>query len=150
MIAAGRLPASTLRFLLLPWLALRLRGGYWEFIGCNCLGWRWLFILEGTPAIVLGIVTLFYLTDWPAQARWLPDDERDWLVNELQTELEAKKRFRDYTITQAFCDRRVLLLIAAFFLAISGNLGNRQQPHVTLVRITIQSTDDNKSFHSRL
>ncbi len=87
-------------------------------------GWRWLFILEGTPAIVLGVVTLFYLTDWPAQARWLPDDERSWLVNELQTELQAKKRFRDYTIMQAFCDRRVLLLIAAFFLAISGNLGN--------------------------
>ena len=87
-------------------------------------GWRWLFILEGTPAIVLGIVTLFYLTDWPAQARWLPDDERGWLVNELQTEIQAKKRIRDYTIAQAFCDRHVLLLIAAFFLALSGNLGN--------------------------
>ena len=35
-------------------------------------GWRWLFILEGIPAIVLGIVTFFYLTDWPSQARWLP------------------------------------------------------------------------------
>jgi MFS transporter, ACS family, tartrate transporter len=54
-------------------------------------GWRWLFILEGIPAIVLGIVTIFYLTDWPAQARWLADDERDWLVRELQTELQAKK-----------------------------------------------------------
>ena len=87
-------------------------------------GWRWLFILEGAPAIVLGIVTLFYLTDWPAQARWLPDDERGWLINELQTELQARKRIREYTITQAFCDRRILLLIAAFFLAISGALGN--------------------------
>ena len=87
-------------------------------------GWRWLFILEGVPAIVLGIVTIFYLTDWPAQARWLPDDERDWLINELQTELQAKKRIRDYTILQAFCDRRVLLLIAAYFLAISGTVGN--------------------------
>jgi ACS family tartrate transporter-like MFS transporter len=87
-------------------------------------GWRWLFILEGIPAIVLGIVTIFYLTDWPAQARWLANDERDWLVRELQTELQAKKRIQDYTIMQAFCDRRVLLLVAAFFLAISGNLGN--------------------------
>jgi len=87
-------------------------------------GWRWLFILEGVPAIALGIVTIFYLTDWPSQARWLADDERDWLVRELQTELQVKKRIRDYTILQAFCDRRVLLLIAAFFLAISGNLGN--------------------------
>src|SRR5882724_2226165 len=39
-------------------------------------GWRWLFIIEGMPAIVFGFVTIFYLTDWPHQARWLPDDER--------------------------------------------------------------------------
>jgi MFS transporter, ACS family, tartrate transporter len=87
-------------------------------------GWRWLFIVEGIPAIVLGVVTLFYLTDWPSQAHWLPEDERDWLVSELQAELHAKKRIREYTIMQAFCDRHVLLLIAAFFLAISGTLGN--------------------------
>jgi MFS transporter, ACS family, tartrate transporter len=54
-------------------------------------GWRWLFILEGIPAIVLGIVTIFYLTDWPSQARWLPPDEQRWLVNELHNELEAKR-----------------------------------------------------------
>lgn len=87
-------------------------------------GWRWLFILEGTPAILLGIITLFYLTDWPSQARWLPQVERDWLVGGLQTELQAKKRFRDFTIMQAFCDRRILLLIAAWFLALTGALGS--------------------------
>ena len=64
-------------------------------------GWRWLFILEGIPAILLGIVTIFYLTDWPLQARWLPDNERDWLIGELQAELQAKKRLRDYTITHS-------------------------------------------------
>jgi sugar phosphate permease len=80
--------------------------------------------LEGVPAIVLGIVTVFYLTDWPSQARWLPNNERDWLVSELQAELRAKKRIRDSTITQAFCERRVLLLIASLFLALSGSLGN--------------------------
>jgi MFS transporter, ACS family, tartrate transporter len=37
-------------------------------------GWRWLFILEGIPAILLGIVTVLYLTDWPSQARWLRCD----------------------------------------------------------------------------
>ena len=87
-------------------------------------GWRWLFILEGIPAIVLGIITIFYLTDWPSRARWLPDEERDWLVGTLQAELRAKKRIRDYTILQAFCDRRVLLSTIAFFLALSGALGN--------------------------
>ena len=86
-------------------------------------GWRWLFIVEGIPAIVLGIVTLFYLTDWPAEARWLPEDERNWLVGELQAEQEAKRKIRDHTIGQAFGDRRVLVLIAAWFFALSGSLG---------------------------
>ena len=45
-----------------------------------------MFILEGIPAIVLGVVTLFYLTDWPHQAKWLPQDERDWLIGELEHE----------------------------------------------------------------
>src|SRR5690606_39741342 len=39
-------------------------------------GWRWVFILEGIPAVIFGIITLFYLTDWPHEARWLPEDER--------------------------------------------------------------------------
>ena len=100
-------------------LAGWLLGVHWRLLA----GWRWLFILEGIPAVVVGIVTVFYLTDWPAQARWLPADERDWLVSELQAELQAKKKVRDYTILQAFCDRRILRLIVAYFLALTGALG---------------------------
>jgi len=97
-----------------------LLGVYWWQLA----GWRWLFILEGIPAILFGIVTVFYLTDWPSQARWLPDDERDWLVGELQSELQARKKIRDYTILQAFCDKHVVFLVAAWFLAACGYLGN--------------------------
>ena len=100
-------------------LAGWLLGVHWYLLA----GWRWLFILEGIPAIVLGIVTVFYMTDWPAQARWLPRDERDWLVNELQAELRAKKMLRNYTITEAFWDQRILRLILAYFLALTGALG---------------------------
>jgi ACS family tartrate transporter-like MFS transporter len=96
-----------------------LLGVHWRSLA----GWRWLFILEGIPAIVFGIITVFYLTDWPAQARWLPLDERDWLVSELQGELQAKRKIRDYAITEAFCDRRILSLIVAWFLALTGALG---------------------------
>lgn len=96
-----------------------LLGVHWRLLA----GWRWLFVLEGIPAIVVGIVTVFYLTDWPAQARWLPPDERDWLVGELQRELKAKKAVRDHTILQAFCDRRILCLIAVWFFALTGSLG---------------------------
>ena len=86
-------------------------------------GWRWLFILEGIPAVVMGMITFFYMTDRPVQAPWLPQDERDWLVNELQAELQVKKKIRNYTITEAFCDLRILRLIFAYFLALTGALG---------------------------
>ena len=100
-------------------LAGWLLGVHWQSLA----GWRWLFILEGIPAVVVGIITFFYMTDWPVQARWLPQDERDWLVNELQAELQAKKKIRNYTITEAFCDLRILRLIFAYFLALTGALG---------------------------
>jgi MFS family permease len=44
-------------------------------------GWQWLFILEAAPALLLSVVALFYLTDKPADAGWLRDDERSWLVD---------------------------------------------------------------------
>jgi ACS family tartrate transporter-like MFS transporter len=92
---------------------------HWRWLA----GWRWLFIVEGIPAIVLGIVTIFYLTDHPQQARWLPEEERQWLVRKLQDEMEAKKKLRNYTIRQAFSDRRILQLTVAWFVALTGSLG---------------------------
>jgi sugar phosphate permease len=86
-------------------------------------GWRWLFILEGIPAVILGLITAFYLTDQPVQAGWLPENEREWLVSQLNFELQEKKKIRNYAITEAFRDRRILLMIAAYFLALSGALG---------------------------
>jgi ACS family tartrate transporter-like MFS transporter len=86
-------------------------------------GWRWLFTLEGIPAVLVGIITLLYMTDRPKDAGWLDPEEREWLVNELQTELQAKKKLRDYTITEAFFDRQIQILIAAYFLALTGALG---------------------------
>jgi ACS family tartrate transporter-like MFS transporter len=101
-------------------LAGWLLGVHWRSLA----GWRWLFILEGIPAIVMGIITIFYLTDWPTQARWLPESERNWLVNELQAELEAKKKKRNYSIIEVFGERRILILLLAYLLAMTGYLGN--------------------------
>ena len=100
-------------------LAGWLIGVHWQSLA----GWRWLFILEGIPAVVVGIITYFYMTDRPVQASWLPHDERDWLVKELQQELRAKNKIRTPTILEAFADPRILRLILAYFLALTGSLG---------------------------
>jgi ACS family tartrate transporter-like MFS transporter len=84
-------------------------------------GWRWLLILEGLPAVVLGVVTLFYLTDHPQQAKWLRPDERDWLAAELERE-QASKAER-ISVWRALGDRRVLLLAAILFLGLNSNYG---------------------------
>ena len=86
-------------------------------------GWRWLFIVEGIPAVVLGVVTLGYLTDWPHQARWLPEDERRWIIEELEREKQAKKAVRNYTVWQALRKRDVILLALLYFLAVAGHYG---------------------------
>src|SRR5262245_14263133 len=52
-------------------------------------GWQWLFLVEGIPAVVLGVVTLAYLTDRPAEAAWLPADEKVWLLDALERERAA-------------------------------------------------------------
>ena len=86
-------------------------------------GWRWLFILEGIPAVVLGVITIFYLTDWPRTATWLRADERDWINSELEKEKLAKLKVRSYTIWQAFSQRDVILLTLSYFCATTGGYG---------------------------
>ena len=86
-------------------------------------GWRWLFIIEGIPAVLLGVVTIFYLTDWPQQARWLPEDERSWITEQLRREKEAKKRVRSFSVWEALRNRDVLLLTLCYFCAMTGSYG---------------------------
>ena len=75
-------------------------------------GWRWLLILEGLPALVGGVVALFYLTDRPRDAVWLNKDEREWIAGELDREnREVEKKHSRLTILQAFRNAFVLTLV---------------------------------------
>lgn len=84
-------------------------------------GWRWLFVMEGIPAVVFGIITIFYLTDWPREARWLSAEERDWITAELAREAAAKKAAHSYTIWEALLQPAVLKLTVIYFLGVSGS-----------------------------
>jgi sugar phosphate permease len=83
-------------------------------------GWRWLFLLEGLPAIVLGIVTFFVLPDWPVDARWLPRQERDWLADRLSDERRTKAHAERLTIWQALRHPPVLILTVGLFFTYTG------------------------------
>jgi MFS transporter, ACS family, tartrate transporter len=77
-------------------------------------GWRWLFVLEGLPAILLGIVVFFFLTDWPSEAAWLAPNQRRWIEDKLQKEKLAN--MRSVTAWQALFSPIVLMLASVTFL----------------------------------
>ncbi len=84
-------------------------------------GWQWLFLLEGIPAVALGVVTLFYLTDRPAQAQWLTLPERDWLAGRMAGEEEQRGLRHGQSLLRAATDSRVWLLIAVYFTVALGD-----------------------------
>ncbi len=83
-------------------------------------GWQWMFIVEGLPAMVLGVVTLFVLTDRPRHARWLTAEERDHLEGELAREAQAKDAVRKLTVAEALRLPNVWLLALGIFATNTG------------------------------
>ncbi len=71
-------------------------------------GWQWLYVLETVPSLLLGVATYLWLPDTPRDARWLPADEREWLLATLETERRAAPPARGLAAT--LTDPRVLLL----------------------------------------
>jgi MFS family permease len=86
-------------------------------------GWQWLFILEAIPALILGFITPFYLTNKPADAKWLSDEERNWLVDVLAQESAKKIEQKKYSVLQAFADRDVVICSGIYFLWVCGLYG---------------------------
>ena len=83
-------------------------------------GWQWLFIIEAVPAMILGVVVLFYMTDRPEGARWLADDERAWLVDTMNAERAGKASVAHHDIWRGLADIRVLALALVYFGTSAG------------------------------
>jgi D-galactonate transporter len=86
-------------------------------------GWQWLFILEAAPALILSVVVFFYLTDRPADAKWLDADQRDWLADRLALEERQREEAQSFTVTQALLNPKVLALALVYFAAVTANYG---------------------------
>ena len=86
-------------------------------------GWQGLFILEAVPAIIFGFVIVYWMADWPKDARWLTEDEKKFLTEQYEKEVTAKKAVRHYSVLEAFFNPEVLKLCLTYFLWITGFWG---------------------------
>ena len=83
-------------------------------------GWQWVFLLEGIPSILAGIVTLFYLTDRPAKAGWLTPEQKALVEADLARDAAALGH-REHRILASLKDARVWQCIAIFFCIVTAN-----------------------------
>src|SRR6202163_3795114 len=83
-------------------------------------GWQWMFFIEAVPAVILGVVVLFYMTDRPERAKWLRDDERRWLVNTMNAEAANKAGTAAHSVWHGLADLRVIALSLVYFGTSAG------------------------------
>ncbi|MGW6693585.1 MFS transporter [Rhodococcus sp. NPDC054953] len=78
-------------------------------------GWRLMYLVEGLPAVLLAVVTWFYLTDKPHQATWLDADERNWLVRTMDAEKASAADEHTTPVWQTLRNPRVIALGVVYF-----------------------------------
>jgi len=109
--------AIPIAMIITPWISeplLQLDGR--TLFGHSLHGWQWLFLVEGFPAVILGIAALFWLTDVPAKAHWLSPDDREWLAAEMEAERVARARHSPVEGFKALANPKVLVLCVFYFL----------------------------------
>jgi MFS family permease len=83
-------------------------------------GWRFMFLVEGVPAILLAFVTWFYLTDKPSDARWLTPAESKWMQAQLDRERAQTEQTHHWPLRKALTHRRILGLAFVYFGNVYG------------------------------
>jgi ACS family tartrate transporter-like MFS transporter len=101
-----------------------LSGAILGFHGANGLaGWQWLFLLEGIPAVLMGLVVFIVLPNHPRNARWLSVREKNWIQAQLDEETALYKGQTHFRLADALLSGRVWLLCLIYFLLNVGGYG---------------------------
>jgi MFS transporter, ACS family, tartrate transporter len=99
-----------------------LSGWLLGFAGAHGLaGWQWVFLVEGIPSVLMGIAVLALLTDRPAEARWLSDEQRGWLTARLERDADQSAASHGLSAFQALKHPLVWLLSTLYFLVATAN-----------------------------
>jgi ACS family tartrate transporter-like MFS transporter len=86
-------------------------------------GWQWMFLLEGLPAVALGLAAMFWLTDRPESARWLSPGEREWLGERMRNEQRQREKRHGFTLLGTLGNPRVWLLSFLYLTLAMGSNG---------------------------
>jgi ACS family tartrate transporter-like MFS transporter len=83
--------------------------------GGGLSGWQWMFLIEGTPAIILGVVVYWVLSDHPQEASWLKSEERAWLTDKLAREEQGDSRLTKRSVLEVLASPRIWMLSLVYF-----------------------------------
>jgi ACS family tartrate transporter-like MFS transporter len=86
-------------------------------------GWKWIYLLEAIPTVLIGFLVLAWMSDKPATAKWLTDAERGWLVGRLDTERRAVEAKGKFNLWQGLMNPKILLLSANYLGIVTPSLG---------------------------
>jgi MFS transporter, ACS family, tartrate transporter len=101
-----------------------LSGAILELHGFKGLeGWQWLFLLEGIPAVLMGVLVIFFLPDRPQKAKWLSPAEKTYVQSRLDEEALLAKGRAHFRLSAAFSSGRIWLLCLIYFLLTVGIYG---------------------------
>jgi len=99
-------------------------------------GWQWLFLLEGIPAVLLGVAVFFYLPERPEKSAWLPQDEKDWLRERLDLEHQDKANEKEQGLLPTLGSVRVWVLCLIYFTLVVSMYGIAMWMPLMLKNIT--------------
>jgi len=86
-------------------------------------GWKWIYIVEAIPTVLVGFFVLFLMTDRPANARWLSAEQKNWLISTLERERHAVESARKYSMLEGMMNPKILLLSLNYLGIVTASLG---------------------------